>query len=192
MKRLFNSLWILLLAAIGFTLALCFAYLFLFSEELHTNEKSIEDELVADESWIKHVLSTGDHINNQVMYSQKYGQYLYLDKHCNKTITDSKPKFTKLVLIIIDALRVDFVPSIMEPDYSTPRLPYLEQLLKTHGKQIQKIFKMFDTKQFVAYRNGLSKHCFNSHRDFSSSESDSQRLFTLFYGLHNEPECILF
>lgn len=139
MKRLFNSLWILLLAAIGFTLALCFAYLFLFSEELHTNEKSIEDELVADESWIKHVLSTGDHINNQVMYSQKYGQYLYLDKHCNKTITDSKPKFTKLVLIIIDALRVDFVPSIMEPDYSTPRLPYLEQLLKTHGMGFQSI-----------------------------------------------------
>ena len=133
MKRLFNAIVIILLAIAGLAFVLCFAYLFLFSEELHTNEKSVEDELVADESWIKQVLSSGDLISNQVMYSQKYGQYLYLENHCNKTLSQASPKFTKFVLIIIDALRVDFVPSIQNADYASPRLPYMEQLVKTHG-----------------------------------------------------------
>ena len=196
MKRLFNSLWILLLATAGLGLVICFAYLFLFDEELHTSEKSVEDELVADESWIKQVLSSGDLISNQVTYSQKYGQYLYLEKQCNKTLSKFSPKFTKLVLIIIDALRVDFVPSIHNPDYASPRLPYMEQLVKTHGMlhfaYANIVYPPFLTLFIIIlFRTGFVEYSLYPDSNLGSSEGHSKWLFAFLYGLHHEFECIL-
>ena len=124
MRKFFSSVQILFIAFVGFGLMLLFSYLFLFNEDLsaYNNNGSIEDH---DDSLIQQILF--DHHNH------KYGEYLLLKQHCNKTLSQASPKFTKLVLIIIDALRIDFLPSIKNSDYSTPRMPYLEQITKIHG-----------------------------------------------------------
>ena len=134
-RSLFNSLWLLLLAIVGFISVLSFSYLFLFAEDFSTSsiDESIEDQLASDqESWIKHVL-LNEETNNVV--NKKYGQFLYLEQYCNDTINSntSSLKFSKLVFIIIDALRVDFVPTILDPLTNRSRMKFAEQILKTHG-----------------------------------------------------------
>lgn len=55
-----------------------------------------------------------------------------IQNHCN-----SRPKtvFPKMVLIIIDALRADFIPSIQfNPALAkTHRMPFVEKVLNTNG-----------------------------------------------------------
>lgn len=140
-RSLFNSLWLLLLAIVGFISVLSFSYLFLFAEDFSTSsiDESIEDQLASDqESWIKHVL-LNEETNNVV--NKKYGQFLYLEQYCNDTINSntSSLKFSKLVFIIIDALRVDFVPTILDPLTNRSRMKFAEQILKTHGLGLQSV-----------------------------------------------------
>ena len=64
-----------------------------------------------------------------------YKNYLRLkqiNEHCNKTLSQTKPQFDKLVLFIIDALRIDFVPTIQNHD-AQQRMPYLEEKMKNNG-----------------------------------------------------------
>lgn len=140
-KKLVDSVWIFFLTVAFIALTIYFGYFFLFAEELHIKDKSVEDEIVSsDSSWIQKVLSKGGHdvshenAYSNKLFSQQYGQYLFLDKHCSKIISESKPKFTKLVLFVIDAFRADFVSSISSNKLYSSSLPYMKQMMQSHGK----------------------------------------------------------
>lgn len=63
-----------------------------------------------------------------------FNEYLYLDRHCTQTLQARKPMFDKMALFIIDALRIDFVPTVIARGLNEPKIPYMERTLKQHGK----------------------------------------------------------
>lgn len=63
-----------------------------------------------------------------------YDEYMFLDRHCTQTLTARKPMFDKMALFIIDALRIDFVPTVIARGLNEPKIPYMERMLKQHGK----------------------------------------------------------
>ena len=62
--------------------------------------------------------------------------FMYIEKYC--TQTKFSPRFKKLILFIIDALRSDFVPTLKNIN-ETARLPFLEQTMQTNGLALQSI-----------------------------------------------------
>ena len=77
-----------------------------------------------------------DFITNEISFKQ-------IDNHCQNQLSESmaKPLFNKMVLIVIDALRHDFIPSIdrkavrngRHTNSGDQRMPFTEQLMKTNG-----------------------------------------------------------
>ena len=81
--------------------------------------------------------------NNGLDFIFKDNNYQQIDDLCRKEFTQSRadPLFKKLVLIVIDALRHDFIPSIdhkksvrSDGRKGVPkRMPFTEEIMKTNG-----------------------------------------------------------
>ncbi|XP_075677893.1 uncharacterized protein LOC113789903 [Dermatophagoides pteronyssinus] len=144
-----QPLWIFALAIIFIASTAHFGYNFLLSEELYL--KTGDDEINDDDSWIKQTLSmpteptasnNRDNGQNERMFNYDYSIYINLQDYCDQTLATSRPKFNKFVLFIIDALRVDFVKSIIGEEQRKqsphqqsidPLLPYTEKVMQTNG-----------------------------------------------------------
>lgn len=69
-------------------------------------------------------------ISNDLKYKQihSYCQNLWSQK-------SNKPLFNKMVLVVIDALRADFIPSIDDKSVHNKRMPFTESIMKTNGNR---------------------------------------------------------
>lgn len=137
-STIIQPLWIFALAIIFLASTIHFGYNFLLSEELLLNDQQ-DDPSISDDSWIKKTLSMPleSSQGERMFVNHDYSIYLYLQDHCNQTLAKSRPKFNKFVLFIIDALRVDFVRSIVGENQHEqsldPLLPYTEKVMQTNG-----------------------------------------------------------
>lgn len=126
-----SSLFSIFLVSIAsFTLACVFFWLFT-EENTKTTVNDAAQAFTSQEDWFRSILSN-DHIYDHEI-SHLFEQYLYISRTCKLDQLKSKPKFTKLVLIIIDALRVDFLPTILGGKNAKAKMPYLEKLYQTNG-----------------------------------------------------------
>lgn len=124
-RKLVNSVWIFFPVTLYIASMVFFGYFFLFAEELHIKEDAVGEKIDSIDLWVEKLLSKSE-----------YERYRFLNQHCNQTLTKSVPKFTKLVLFIIDAFRSDFVSSISNNDRFVDSLPYMKQLMHSHGKLV--------------------------------------------------------
>ena len=90
----------------------------------------------------------------------RYSTFLRLSSYCESTLKESEPQFSKLVIVLIDALRVDFLPTVAHslenrPKHDrqkrekipppVPRMPWLEEKVITSGNTHPKsLFTSFD------------------------------------------------
>lgn len=69
--------------------------------------------------------------NKHINELQTSVHFSHLKTHCDGH--NSNAVFDKIVLIVIDALRADFVPSIVNNSVLNYSLPFTESVLKTNG-----------------------------------------------------------
>ncbi len=90
----------------------------------------------------------------------RYSTFLRLSSYCESTLKESEPQFSKLVIVLVDALRVDFLPTVAHslenrPKHDrqkrekipppVPRMPWLEEKVITSGNTHPKsLFTSFD------------------------------------------------
>ena len=121
---------------------------------------------------------------------EQYSRFMFLDDYCNRTSTP--PRFKKLILFIVDALRVDFVPTIQNSK-SKPRLPFLEQTIRTNGVALQNIASIPTVTlpriktllsgtmpSFIDYIYNLNAYRFQSDNILQQFHQDGKRI--VFYG----------
>lgn len=93
-------------------------------------------------------------------FSNRYSTFLRLSSYCESTLKESEPQFSKLVIVLVDALRVDFLPTVAHslenrPKHDrqkrekipppVPRMPWLEEKVITSGNTHPKsLFTSFD------------------------------------------------
>ena len=134
-----SSLFSTFLVSISSFILAC-VFFWLFTQENTKTTVNDVGQFASQEDWFKSILSN-DHVYDHEI-SDLFEQYLFLSSQCSLTRLKSKPKFTKLVLIIIDALRIDFLPTILGGKNAKQRMPYLERLYQSNGIALQSIATM--------------------------------------------------
>ena len=112
---------------------LYFGYIFLIDDEILDNKTKNHNG-----EWIKEMLTSTIPEDGKHLYSNHYGQWFVIDKHCQKSFNQTRSNFDKLVFIVIDALRVDFVQSILtgvykDLDGASPQMKFMETKLESNG-----------------------------------------------------------
>ncbi|KAH9391657.1 hypothetical protein TYRP_022675, partial [Tyrophagus putrescentiae] len=139
-----------------------------------------------------------------------YSTFLRLSSYCEKTLKESEPQFSKLVIVLIDALRVDFLPTVahslenrLNHDHKTrektsspppvPRMPWLEEKVITSGISLTSVAQMptvtlprlkallsGSVPSFRDYVLNLNAYAFTSDNLISSLATSGRRI--VFYG----------
>lgn len=125
---------IFLISTASFTLACVFFWIFT-QENTKTTVNDAGQDFVSQEAWFRSILSN-DHIYDHEVIDL-FDNYLQINDQCQFERLKSRPKFSKLVLIIIDALRIDFLPTILGGQKAKARMPCLEKLYQTNGNNIK-------------------------------------------------------
>ncbi len=87
-------------------------------------------------------------ISNDLKYKQ-------IESYCENEWSQksNKPLFNKMVLVVIDALRADFIPSIDDKSVHNKRMPFTESIMKTNGNR--SVGPLFDLK--IKFNINLNK-----------------------------------
>jgi hypothetical protein len=85
---------------------------------------------------------------NQLLYNISNDvKYKQIESHCQKLWShkSNKPLFNKMVLVVIDALRADFIPSIDYKSVHNKRMPFTESIMRTNGnRSVGRLFHLIN------------------------------------------------